>query len=66
MPVVIETRQLSKRFVLRHNAGELKVRALGMLRAGARARHEEFWALRGVSLRISQGESIGLIGRNGS
>lgn len=66
MPVVIETRQLSKRFVLRHNAGELKVRALGMLHSAARARHEEFWALRGVSLRISAGESIGLVGRNGS
>lgn len=66
MPVVIETRQLSKRFVLHHNASELKVRALGVLRAAARARREEFWALRGVTLRISAGESIGLVGRNGS
>jgi ABC-2 type transport system ATP-binding protein len=66
VPPIVDARHLSKRFVLRHNAGELKVRALGMLGAGARARVEEFWALRGVSVRISAGESIGLIGRNGS
>lgn len=66
MPPIVDARHLSKRFVLRHNAGELKVRALGMLGVGARARVEEFWALRGVSVRISAGESIGLIGRNGS
>lgn len=74
MSLVLETRQLSKRFVLRHNAGDVKARALGLLpfggaqgtRAGERARREEFWALRGVSIRVSAGESVGLVGRNGS
>jgi ABC-type polysaccharide/polyol phosphate transport system ATPase subunit/SAM-dependent methyltransferase len=66
MSLVLETRQLSKRFVLRHNAGDVKSRALGLLRAGERARREEFWALRGVSIRVSAGESVGLVGRNGS
>jgi ABC-type polysaccharide/polyol phosphate transport system ATPase subunit len=66
LPLVLETRSLSKRFVLHHNAGELKVRALGALGAATRARKEEFWALRGVSIRVSRGESIGLVGRNGS
>jgi ABC-type polysaccharide/polyol phosphate transport system ATPase subunit/SAM-dependent methyltransferase len=66
MSLVLETRQLSKRFVLRHNAGDVKSRALGLLRAGERARREEFWALRGVSIRVSAGESLGLVGRNGS
>ena len=66
MSLVLETRQISKRFVLRHNAGDVKARALGLLRVAERARREEFWALRGVSIRVSEGESIGLVGRNGS
>ena len=66
MSLVLETRQLSKRFVLRHNAKDVKSRALGMLRIGEQARREEFWALRGVSIRVAGGESVGLVGRNGS
>ena len=57
VPPIVDARHLSKRFVLRHNAGELKVRALGLLGAGARARTEEFWALRG--LRISSMIELG-------
>lgn len=66
MAPVIEARELSKQFVLRHNAGELKVRALGMLGSAARASREAFWALRNVSIRIGDGESLALVGRNGS
>src|SRR5258708_9046245 len=29
-------------------------------------RHEEFWALRDISLEIEQGEVVGIIGRNGA
>ncbi len=66
MPV-IEAQQLSKRFLLRHNASvELKVRFLSLLHPGQRESVEEFWALKDVSLRIERGEAVGLVGRNGS
>ena len=67
MSLVLESRDLSKRFFLRHNpAAELKVRLLGLFDLSRRQRVEEFWALKSVTLKIRQGESVGLIGRNGS
>ena len=67
MTPLIEADGISKRFVLHKNhAGELKVRFLSMLQRRYRQQDEEFWALRDVSLKISRGESVGLVGRNGS
>ncbi len=66
MPIV-EAREVSKRFFLRHNpSGSLKVHFLSLFSRNHRENVEEFWALRDVSLRIGRGESIGLVGRNGS
>lgn len=67
MSTVIDAQAVAKRFMLAHNASaELKVRALGMLHRRHRQSVEEFWAVKGVSLRVSRGEAVGLIGRNGS
>ncbi len=67
MAAVIEAQDVSKRFLLKHNASvELKVRFLGLLHKKKRESVEEFWALKNVSIGIEHGEAIGLVGRNGS
>jgi ABC-type polysaccharide/polyol phosphate transport system ATPase subunit len=63
---VIEAHNVSKRFVLHHNRGSLKERFLGLVDPSRRGEAEDFWALRDVTLQIPAGESVGLIGRNGS
>ena len=66
MPIV-EAREVSKRFFLRHNpSGSLKVHFLALFSGNHKESVEAFWALRDVSLTIGRGDSIGLVGRNGS
>jgi len=65
--LLLESRNLSKRFYLRHNAAaELKVKVLGLFDVSRRERVEEFWALKSISLKVRHGEALGLVGRNGS
>jgi ABC-type polysaccharide/polyol phosphate transport system ATPase subunit len=65
--VLIDARQVSKRFLLQHNrTPELKVRVLSLFHPEKRQMVEEFWALRDVSLVVRRGEAVGLMGRNGS
>jgi len=59
--VVVEG--VSKRFRLYHERNQSLKAAV--MRAG-RARFDEFWALRDVSLEIKEGTTFGLIGENGS
>jgi ABC-2 type transport system ATP-binding protein len=64
---VILAEQVSKRFHLHHNyAPSIKAKVLGLVHRRQRMTSRDFWALRDVSLRVTQGESVGLVGRNGS
>lgn len=64
--VVIEARNVSKIFMLRHNrAMALKTRFLGMFHPSERETIEEFKAIDSVSLSIRHGEAVGIVGRNG-
>lgn len=54
---------VSKHFRLYHDRNQ-SLKAIVM--RGGRARFEEFWALRDVSLEVPQGSTFGFIGTNGS
>jgi lipopolysaccharide transport system ATP-binding protein len=64
-PLVIRARNLGKRYQRVHEAPML-LRDMAAMVSGERRRVDEFWALRGVSFEIAQGEMFGVVGRNGS
>jgi len=63
-PEVVRITNVSKRFTVRKDSS-IKERIVTFGRAGRKHR-QDFWALRGVSLDIHAGSTIGLIGHNGS
>jgi ABC-type polysaccharide/polyol phosphate transport system ATPase subunit len=60
---VIALAEVSKTFVIPHHARRT---VFDRLTGRHRTTHETFHALRGVSLQVSRGEFVGLLGRNGS
>ena len=63
----IRVQDLWKRFLIRHNSNySLKIKFLGIFQKRYRERQEEFWALKGINLRIERGDAVALIGPNGA
>jgi ABC-2 type transport system ATP-binding protein len=62
-PTIASVSDVSKRFIM-HKDKSLKERVVNF-RASRRHR-DDFWALRDVSLDISAGSTVGLVGHNGS
>ncbi len=63
--VVISVKNVTKKFILR-NTHTLKDMAVWSLTGRASKLKDEFYALRDVSFEIKQGESVALLGYNGS
>jgi len=60
---VIELDNVSKSYKIYRNP---RHRAVEMLVPGAPVLHTNFWALQGVSLRVDRGDTLGVVGANGS
>jgi len=61
--IAIEVEGLSKAYAIFKRPQD---RLKQMLARGRRRYYDEFWALKDVSLTVRRGETVGLIGRNGS
>src|SRR3954449_4258351 len=61
--IAVEATEVSKRFRLYHERNQ-SLKAAFM--RGRRAKFDEFWALRDVSMSVPAGKTYGLIGHNGS
>lgn len=61
--LAVEVRDVWKKFRLYHERNQSLKSAF---MRGRTSRHEDFWALQGISLDVEKGTTHGLIGRNGS
>ncbi len=74
---VIEAENISKKYIIDHKKGNAKadtfsetftqgIRNLFTKNSEEEVEHEDFWALKGVSFKIDQGDRVGIIGSNGA
>ena len=74
---VIEAQNISKKYIIDHINGNVRgntfrelvtdrVKNLFSQKNEEEVSHEDFWALKGVSFNINQGDRVGIIGSNGA
>jgi ABC-type polysaccharide/polyol phosphate transport system ATPase subunit len=61
--VLVQLERIGKRYLLGHGRG---VRGVLLDLLGRRDRRQDLWALRDLTLSLSRGETLGLVGRNGA
>lgn len=74
MTIVISVENLGKKYVLNHRQhhGHMNFRdvltntAKNFLRPNIKSTQEEFWALKDLSFNLSQGDCLGIVGKNGA
>lgn len=69
MSTAIEVERVSKRYRLGTDQaayGTLREAIMSVGRRGPAARQREIWALRDLSLRVDEGEAVGVVGSNGA
>lgn len=68
--VVIEVRNLSKKYIIKSNKDSNPTLRDAVMGVGKnlfkKGKKEEFWALKNVNFEVKRGEVIGVIGKNGS
>ena len=61
---IIDIKDISKKFIIAHEKDAL---IRNILPAAFRLKYkEEFWALKNITLKVKEGESLGIVGPNGA
>jgi ABC-2 type transport system ATP-binding protein len=66
MSCIIEIEDVWKRFSMRKDRPGFKEYLVNLSKFAHRNLNSNFWALKGITLRVNQGDCLGIVGRNGA